>query len=57
MGTAYSVGCCQPSAYVAVMRAIVGHNRRSLALAVLSSSRWVGQTGFLTAALIGGTLI
>ncbi|MDP2354537.1 MAG: glycosyltransferase family 87 protein [Beijerinckiaceae bacterium] len=45
--------------YVAVIRAIVGHNfgvRLALAVPLVLINAWVGQTGFLTAALIGGTL-
>jgi arabinofuranan 3-O-arabinosyltransferase len=45
--------------YVAVMRAIVGHNfgvRLALAAPLVFINALVGQTGFLTAALIGGTL-
>ncbi|MET3837942.1 glycosyltransferase family 87 protein [Bradyrhizobium sp. OAE829] len=45
--------------YVAVMRAIVGHDfgiRLALAVPLVFVNAWVGQTGFLTAALIGSTL-
>ncbi|MBR1279245.1 glycosyltransferase family 87 protein [Bradyrhizobium sp. AUGA SZCCT0283] len=45
--------------YVAVVRAIVDHNfgvRLALAVPLVLINAWVGQTGFLTAALIGGTL-
>jgi arabinofuranan 3-O-arabinosyltransferase len=45
--------------YVAVMRAIVGHNfgvMLALAVPFVFINALVGQNGFLTAALIGGTL-
>lgn len=45
--------------YVAVMRAIVGHNfgvLLALAVPMVFMNALVGQNGFLTAALIGGTL-
>jgi len=45
--------------YVAVMRAIVGHNfgvMLALAVPFVSINALAGQNGFLTAALIGGTL-
>jgi arabinofuranan 3-O-arabinosyltransferase len=45
--------------YVVVMRAIVGHNfgvPLALAVPMVCLNALVGQTGFLTAALIGGTL-
>lgn len=45
--------------YLAVVRAIVGHNfgvLLALAAPFVSINALVGQTGFLTAALIGGTL-
>ncbi|WP_063694610.1 glycosyltransferase family 87 protein [Bradyrhizobium stylosanthis] len=45
--------------YVAVVRAIVGHNLGvllALAVPIVFFNALVGQTGFLTAALIGGTL-
>jgi len=45
--------------YVAVMRAIVGHRfgvLLALAIPIAFMNALVGQTGFLTAALIGGTL-
>jgi hypothetical protein len=45
--------------YLAVMRAIVGHNfgvLLALAVPMVFMNALVGQTGFLTAALIGGTL-
>jgi hypothetical protein len=45
--------------YVAVMRAIVGHNfgvLLALAVPMVFINALVGQNGFLTAALIGGTL-
>jgi arabinofuranan 3-O-arabinosyltransferase len=45
--------------YVAVMRAIVAHNfgvMLALAVPFVFINTWAGQNGFLTAALIGGTL-
>jgi arabinofuranan 3-O-arabinosyltransferase len=45
--------------YLAVMRAIVGHNfglLLALAIPTVIVNSYVGQNGFLTAALIGGTI-
>jgi arabinofuranan 3-O-arabinosyltransferase len=45
--------------YVAVVRAIVGHNfgvLLALAVPIVFMNALVGQNGFVTAALIGGTL-